>query len=94
MFIIYVNDLSNVLEFCNITLHADDTVLYFSSQLISEIESKLIRDLRSVCDWLKCNQLTLNIKKSEFMFIGSNVRLSRINSITISADGKNVGISY
>ena len=29
LFIIYMNDLPNVLEFCNIALYADDTVLYF-----------------------------------------------------------------
>ena len=45
-------------------------------------------DLRQVCDWLKLNQLTLNIKKSQFMLIGSNSRLRRIDSIVISADGK------
>ena len=67
MFIIYMNDLPNVLEFCNITLYADDTVLYFSSKLITEIESNLNSDLRHVCDWLKHNQLTPNIKKSQFM---------------------------
>ena len=86
MFIIYMNDLPNVLEFCNIAWYADDTVLYFSSKLVTEIES----DLRHVCDWLKHNQLTLNIKKSQFMLIGSNARLSRIDSIIISADGKHL----
>ena len=45
-------------------------------------------DLRLVCDWLKLNQLTLNIKKSQFMLIGSNSRLRRIESIVISANGK------
>ena len=88
MFITYMNDLPNVLEFCNIALYADDTVLYFFSKLITKIESKLNSDVRHVCDWLKHNQLTLNIKKSQFMLIGSNARLSRIDSIIISVDGK------
>ena len=83
-----MNDLPNVLESCSVTLYADDTVLYFSSKLISEIETKMNSDLRQVCDWLKLNQLTLNIKKSQFMLIGSNSRLRRIDSIVISADGK------
>ena len=88
LFIIYMNDLPNVLESCSVTLYADDTVLYFSSKLISEIETKMNSDLKQVCDWLKLNQLTLNIKKSQFMLIGSNSRLRRIDSIVISADGK------
>ena len=88
LFIIYMNDLPNVLESCSVTLYADDTVLYFSSKLISEIETKMNSDLRQVCNWFKLNQLTLNIKKSQFMLIGSNSRLRRIDSIVISADGK------
>ena len=88
LFIIYMNDLPNVLKSCSVTLYADDTVLYFSSKLISEIETKMNSDLRQVCDWLKLNQLTLNIKKSQFMLIGCNSRLRRIESIVISADGK------
>ena len=88
LFIIYMNDLPNLLESCCVTLYADDTALYFSSKLISEIETKMNSDLRQVCDWLKLNQLTLNIKKSQFMLIGSNSRLRRIDSIVISADGK------
>ena len=59
LFIIYMNDLPNVLESCSVTLYADDTVLYFSSKLISEIETKMNSDLKQVCDWLKLNQLTL-----------------------------------
>ena len=51
LFIIYMNDLPNVLESCSVTLYADDTVLYFSSKLISEIETKMNSDLRQVCDW-------------------------------------------
>ena len=83
-----MNDLPNVLGSCSITLYADETALYFSSKLISEIETKMNSDLRLVCDWLKLNQLTLNIKKSQFMLIGSNSRLRRIESIVISANGK------
>lgn len=38
MFIIKKNDLPNVLDFCNITMYADGTVLYFFWKRISEIE--------------------------------------------------------
>lgn len=87
LFIIYMNDLSDVLEFCNVSLYADDTVLYFASKSISEIESKINSDLSRVCCWMRANQLTLNVTKSKFMLIGSNARLNKVNSITISSDG-------
>ena len=38
MFITQMNDLPNVLDFCNITMSADGTALYFLSKRISEIE--------------------------------------------------------
>ena len=64
------NDLPNVLESCSVTLYVDDTVLYFSSKLISEIETKMNSDLRQVCDWLKLNQLILNINVA---YLGAEV---------------------
>lgn len=33
-----MNDLPNILDFCNITMSADGTVLYFFWKRISEIE--------------------------------------------------------
>ena len=54
----------------------DDTVFNFSQKLISEIESKL-----NVCDWMKPNQLTLDIYVTS-----GNAMLSGTDSITISAD--------
>ena len=38
MFIIKKKDLPNALDFCNITMYADGTALYFFSKRISEIE--------------------------------------------------------
>ena len=88
LFIIYMNDLPDVLDHCSVTLYADDTVLYFASKSITEVESKINSDLSRVCSWMRANQLTLNIKKSKFMLIGSIARLSKVDSIVISTDSK------
>ena len=63
LFVIYMNDLPDVLEHCSVTLYADNTVLSF------KIELKLNSDLNSVKNWMQTNQLTLKIKKSKFMLI-------------------------
>ena len=39
-------------------------------------------NLSSVCVWLNENKLTLNIKKTKFMIIGSTRKLSNIDSET------------
>ena len=55
-----MNDIPDVLDFCNITLYADDTVLYFSSKLISisESESKFELEPQIRGDWTKLNPFT------------------------------------
>ena len=51
-----------------------------------DLQSKIYADLRRICKWLPANQLTLNVKKSKFLLIGSSSRLSKVGSILISAD--------
>ena len=82
-----MDDLPNVFKYCSLTLYADDTVLYYSSKLISELESKLNSDLSHVGEWMIRNQLTLNIKKSKFMLIGSSAKLRKIDSINVFSNG-------
>ena len=86
LFIIYINDLPDVLQFCQVTLNADNTVLYLASKSTVDLQSKIYTDLRRICKWLPVNQLTLNVKKSKFLLIGSSSRLSKVGSILISAD--------
>lgn len=69
LFIVYINDLPNQLEHCKISMYADDTVLFFSSKSTFDIESKLNSDIINVGNWLKRNQISLNISKSKFMLI-------------------------
>ena len=64
LFVIYVNDLPNVLEYCQVTLFADDTVLYCSYKYPEDLQQKMNTDLGRVCDWLKMNHLTININLS------------------------------
>jgi len=44
LFIIYMNDLPDVLQFCQITLYADDTVLYLASKSAANLQRKVNAD--------------------------------------------------
>ena len=65
LFVIYINDLPNVLESCCASLYADDTVIYCYGSSSQELSEKLNRDLLSVAKWLNEHKLTLNLKKTK-----------------------------
>ncbi len=59
-------------------MFADDTNLSCKGQSSADIEHKLNCDLDNIQKWLISNKLTLNLKKTEFMLIGSQQRLDKI----------------
>ena len=67
--ILYTNWMIYVLQFCHVTLYADDTFLYLVSKSTEDLQSKINADLRRICKWLRANQLTLNVKKSNFYLL-------------------------
>lgn len=72
LFSIFVNDLPQVCNNCQVHLYADDTVVYFSSSNSFLLQNKLQTDLKSVQNWLKSNLLKLNMKKSLCMLFGTH----------------------
>ena len=75
LFIIYINDLSSCLRNCKTSLYADDTCLYYASPNPHTLTESLNTDLLSIEAWLKRNRLALNVKKCEFLLIGTKKRL-------------------
>ncbi|CAB3996168.1 Hypothetical predicted protein [Paramuricea clavata] len=77
LFLLYINDLPKCPETTKANLFADDTNLSCAGLDANEIETKLKRDLENVHTWLRCNKLTLNDSKTEFMIIGSRHHLTK-----------------
>ena len=73
----------NIVKHCKILLHADDTLLYYSSKSASDIEKYVNKDLNLISQWLDQNLLTLNCKKSKFILFGSNRHVKSFNDISI-----------
>ena len=46
----------------------------------NEINGQLIPAFSKVCEWLKCNKLSLNALKTAFMIMGTSQKLSSLNS--------------
>ena len=73
----------NIVKHCKIILYADDTLLYYSSNSVKDIELCVNEDLHSICKWLDENLLTLNCAKSKFLLFGGNRRLKTFTNISI-----------
>ena len=78
LFIIYMNDLQNVTENCDISMYANDTNV--SSALIqaSNINDELVSEFTKICHWLVTNKLSMNILKTEYMIIGTEQSSTQI----------------
>ena len=80
LFTIYINDLPS----CNLSskprMYADDITLTSSAQDSCVLEYKMNYDMNLIQSWLSANKLTLNVKKTKYMLIGSQFKLSQINS--------------
>ncbi len=59
----FMNDFPQCIKHCKISLYADDTVLVYAAKTTSDIKEILQQELTLVYNWLKLNQLHLNVKK-------------------------------
>ncbi len=79
LFLILFNDVVNVIKHSTILKYADDTVLYVADKDIQSIKAKLSKDMDCLADWLKRNELVLNLKKgkTESLLFGTSQRIAK-----------------
>ena len=66
-----MNDVKHVLNFCKLSLYADDTVIWATGRNITELHDKLQQDLINISTWLDANKLSINVAKCKSMTISS-----------------------
>ena len=69
------------------SLYADDTCLYFSAKDPKILEKVINNELSLLSDWFFHNHLLLNVKKCNFMLIGTKAKLRHFDSININING-------
>ena len=65
LFLIYINDLHQVIQYCNMILFADDTTLIHGNKSLRHLKWMIEEDLSRMTDWFNANQLTINLGKTE-----------------------------
>ena len=67
LFLLFINDLPEVLPLCKIVMFADDVVIFASHADLSILFHNLNNTLLSAGDWYARNLLSLNEKKCQYM---------------------------
>ena len=66
-FLDYMNDIYNASQLLYNILYADDTCIYLSGNELSSLIKSTNSEIKLISDWLKANNLTLNIDKTYYM---------------------------
>jgi hypothetical protein len=69
LFLIFINDITNVIKNCKIRLFADDTCLFIEVDNHQDSANKLNEDLASISDWSKRWLVSFSPQKTEEMII-------------------------
>ena len=58
LFFFYINDFSNCCKLFDFHIFADDTNLFYSSRILTELEDDVNNNLKFVSNWLMANKLS------------------------------------
>ena len=74
-------------------MYADDTNVTFSAPSIPDLELQINTELKDIDLWLKANNLSLNVAKTESMIISAGQKLQSLNDYTIKIDKDGVQLN-
>lgn len=75
LFLIYINDITNIFTSANTILFADDMTLYFTDSNIETLFPQANQDLNKLYNWCLSNRLTINTNKTFYMFFSNKVNV-------------------
>ena len=74
LFLIYINELKNILENSDCSLYEDDTSLTNTDRELNLSQRKLNNDLDTLGKWISANKLSANLIKTEYMIIATSAK--------------------
>ena len=91
LFILYINDISNVSTVLKFILFADDTNIFCSGSDIVQLSIIVSNELDKLSEWFAVNKLSLNLSKTNFM-VFTNCR--REQNVNISINNCEIDMVY
>ena len=86
-YILYANDLVDVVKYCKVALYADDTVLYIANPDFDVSVRRMRKDVRALLKWCKNNGIRMNTDKTKAMVFGGQKQLKLLPEVKIKAEG-------
>ena len=74
LFLLFINDMPTILTQCSIVMYADDTRLYAYGKDVDKIKHALNNDLKQLENWLRWNQMHVNVSKTKVMLLHSKTK--------------------
>lgn len=67
LFILYINDLSQISNFIRFILFADDSTIAKSDSNLEKLAEDMSREFSLISEWLNANKLSLNVIKTKYI---------------------------
>ena len=71
LFILFINELPLVIDFCELDMYAGDATMTASSSSLSTLLNFIRSDLHNFLIWCVDNDMTLNLAKAIALFLSS-----------------------
>ena len=93
LFYIYVNDISNVSSLLQYILFADDANIFCSHSNLDSHVQILNNELPKLCNWFKCNKVSLNLGKTNFIHFKTRAHTEQTN-VPLNAKSTMSSVTY
>ena len=87
LFLVYVNDLPNVVKDNKIILFADDTNVFIFAKKLSDLNSISNDCIRKMQIWFRSNLLSVNVTKTNYMFFNESKAVSTDDKLRLLLNG-------
>ena len=67
LFLVYINDIANVTNDCQLILYADDTNMFVTGKDIDVMIAHMNDVMKTLVQWLNVNRLVLNVSKTHYV---------------------------
>ena len=90
LFLILINDLSNVSNKLLSLLFADDTTFQISSNNVKELFNTANEELEKASSWFQANKLTLNVSKTKYILFRKKNQKVDFSDIELRINGQQI----